>query len=392
MRLRPFLLSSLLSLLGLVFPSEIRGQDIGNVGLRTVSATVASGATCTGSAQTFTTAQGITNFRNIGQTSHLATATSNATTFQMEIDGIDNLGNVFRLSDLQVGIPTSAKGGLVVTASGYMTTIQINITCSSGSTFSVSYTGSFSPSPPNIAGSLLVAVDKLPFQTAPANASASTTFQSPTGNSQGTIIFQYAAAGPSGSTVTATCLSNAGTTLQAYTFSISTATTPQLFQVPASTCPFITLAYTSGGASATTYNLEYTFTTSGTTSVNADPCLSSSVAKLSAPIPNQTAVGTTQIIAGVAGQRIYPCAIIEDQASGSTNWFAQWEYGTGASCGTGTTALSGTMGVINGQISPRTSYGPTLFNIPAGNSLCDVLSGTMGSNANYGGWIVYVQQ
>lgn len=286
-------------------------QDIGNVGIRTVNATVANAAICTGSPQNFSTSNAALNavgFRNIGQTSHLATATSNAATFQMEIDGIDNLGNVFRLSDLQVGIPTSAKGGLVTTASGYMPNIQISVTCSSGSTFSISYSGSYSPQPPNVAGALLVATDKLPFQTAPANTTASTTFQTPYGNSQGTIIFQYAAAGPSGSTVTAQCLSNSGSSLSLFTFSPGTGTAAQLFSVSGSTCPFVTLTYTSGGASATTYNLEYVFTNNSTSNASSGQNTSGPVQPPTTKNSENTSganAALTVSIPGVSNQRVY---------------------------------------------------------------------------------------
>jgi hypothetical protein len=362
------------------------------VALRTVSAIVANGATCTGSAQNFTTAQGITNFRNLGQTAHLATATSNAVAFQMEIDGIDSLGNVYRLSDLQLGVPSNAKGGIVVTASGYMTNIQISVTCTASATFSVSYSGSFSPQPPNFAGALLNAVDKLPFQTAAANANASVTFQTPTGNSSGTIIFQYAAAGPSGSTVSAQCLSNTGGNLALYTFSPTTVTTAQLFNVTGGACPFVTLTYTSGGASATTYNLEYVFNAAGTIQAVADPCLSPTSSKLSAPIPFISTGTTTQIVALVAGQKIYPCTIDVTATWNGTNFTYQWEYGTGASCGTGTTVLSGAKLLVNNTITTDNVSGPTAFNIPPGNALCLVTIGAGSLVGGVAGFVGYVQQ
>lgn len=305
-RLGPFLLSCALSILGLLSPADLRAQFNGFVGLQTVAATVANGATCTGSAQNFTTSQNIPNFKNLGQTSHLATATSNASQFQMEIDGIDNLGNPFRLSDLQLGVPTTAKGGLVVTASGYMPNIQISVTCSVGSTFSVSYSGSFSPQPPNIAGALLSSVEKLPFQTAAANATSSTTFQTPSGNSSGTIIFQYSGVGPSGSSVSAQCLTNSNINLSLYTFSLTTVATPQLFNVSASSCPFVTLTYTSGGASAVTYNLEYVFTAAGTTSPNITVTggLQPAVTKNAETTSGANAAQTVSI-AGIVGQRVH---------------------------------------------------------------------------------------
>src|SRR5271163_1070374 len=385
------LLSALFSLLGLLSPQSAQSQ-VTVVSQATVNATIANGVSCTGSPQTFTTAQLIPNFRNIGQTSHLATATSGASQFTMEIDGIDNLGNVFRLSDLQVGVPSSAKGGLVLTANGSMTNIQIMVTCSAGSTFSVSYSGSFSPTPTNTAGVLLSAVDKLPFQTAPANANSSTTFQSPTGNSSGTIIFQYAATGPSGSTVAATCLSNAGVILASYSFLPTTAATPQLFNVTAGTCPFVTLAYTSGGASATTYNLEYVFNQTGTVNVIADPCLSASVAKQSAPVPLLGTSGTEQIISAIAGKTVYVCAMNVTATWNSTNFTFQWEYGTGASCATGTTALSGTYSLVNANITSYAVTGPSLFNIPQSNGFCLTLTGGGGTSEGVAGFVTYIQQ
>jgi len=384
-------------------PFPAKAQYNGSVSLLTVASTVATGVTCTGTPQNFTTSQNIPNFRNLGQTSHLATATSNASAFQMEIDGIDNLGNVFRLSDLQLGVPASAKGGLVVTASGYMPNIQISVTCTALATFSISYSGSFSPQPPNIAGALLSSVDKLPFQTAAANANGSVTFQTPTGNSQGTIIFQYAAAGPSGSTITAQCISNGNVNLSTFTFSPTTASTAQLFSVSASTCPFVTLTYTSGGASATTYNLEYVFTTSGTTvtPTTVDPCQNSSLAKSTAPI--NIAAGntaTTQIIPLVGGKAIFVCSatIVMNLINTSATETAQVEYGTGVNCGTGTQPLTGPMlessNINGGPLAIAFPSPGTLWSVPTGNALCIAVTLVTGAanSTSVNGSVSYVQQ
>jgi hypothetical protein len=259
-----FLLNLAISIAGLASPELARGQYIGAISMQTVSQTLANNIACTGSAQVFVVS-------NLGQTSHLATAVSTAAAFQMEIDGLDRLGNAFRLSDLQLGVPSSAKGGIIVQATGYMPIIQVNATCTAGATMSLSYSGSFSAPIPNFGPALLNAVDKLPFQTAAANASSAVTFQTPNGSSAGTIIFQYAATGPAGSTINAQCLSNAGTNLSSYNFMLATASAAQLFIVTPSTCPFVTLTYTSGGASATTYTLEYAFNTAGTTATLTTP-------------------------------------------------------------------------------------------------------------------------
>jgi hypothetical protein len=290
--MRKLFLAAATLALALCAPEQLEAQGQ-FVSLSTVAATLASATTCTGSPQLFITSQGIPNFRNLGQTSHLATATSTAAQFQMEIDGIDSLGNVFRLSDLQLGVPSSARGGLVVTASGYMTNIQVAVTCSAGATFSVSYSGSFSPQPPNIGGSLLAAVEKLPFQIAAANATSATTFQTPNGNSQGTIVFQYSGTGPANSTITAQCITNSGTNLTAFSFMLNTAATAQLFTVTQATCPFVTLTYTAGGASAVTYNLEYVFNAQATQQTLAS---SNSGPSSTSPL---------QVVADAIGQAFY---------------------------------------------------------------------------------------
>jgi hypothetical protein len=371
-------------------PSSAFSQAGSPVQLQTVSATVAANATCTGIAQNFTTAQGIPNFINIGQTNHLATATSNAVAFQMEIDGIDNAGNVFRLSDVQVGVPSSAVGGLVVTANGYMTNIQIKVTCTAAATFTVSYTGSFSSYSNLTASTLLASEDKLPFQTAAANANSSSTFQTPSGNSSGTLIFQYAASGPAGSTVTAQCLSNANADLALFTFSPATPAGAQLFPVSASACPFVTLAYASGGASATTYSLEYVFNPVGVQTTTNDPC-TSGAAKQSASIPLIDSASTVQIAAAAAGKTIYPCTIaLEVDASGTTAT-AQFEYGTGSLCGTGTTTVSGPL-IFNNNVLPFVVSGGSQFNLPAGNAFCILVTGSLGGTSGMGGWMDYVQQ
>jgi len=73
----------------------------------------------------------------------------------------------------------------------------------------------------------------------------------------------------------------------------------------------------------------------------------------------------------------------------------QWEYGTGASCGTGTTTLSGAMlsgaGTGTGPIFLELAGG-TLLNIPVSNALCLVTVQVSGANLNVSGHISYVQQ
>jgi diaminopimelate epimerase len=119
------------------------------------------------------------------------------------------------------------------------------------------------------------------------------------------------------------------------------------------------------------------------------------VAKSSAPI-NITTATTTQIVGLVGGQKIYPCSIVIDaNVNSSAVETFQWEYGTGASCGTGTTALSGAMisaaTTGNGPVFLGLAGG-TLLNIPVSNAFCLVTVQVSGANMSVQGHISYVQQ
>jgi hypothetical protein len=390
--LNPFLIP--LALYALLFslfgPLPAAAQQV--IRIQTISATLAKNATCTGSAQNYTTAQGIAGFQNIGQTSHLATAISNAPQFSMEIDGIDNSGNVFRLSPVQVGTPTNAKSGFVVAASGYMTNIQVAVTCSSGSTFTVSYSGSFSPSPISTGGAQLTAIDTVPFQTAAAGSNASNTFQSPTSSSAGTVVFQYATTGPSGSSVSIQCVSNASVNLQSFSFSLTTGTSPQLFPVPSSTCPFADVSYNSGGSSATTYNLEYVFSASGSPSVTADPCQSPQIPK-SFAVVTLTGTGTvgSDIVPAVVGKAVTVCGVVmtfNDAATAQSDYFQLGSQSSGGSCISGVTFISEWL-QETGHIN---AVGMMMGQAPAGDELCAIGNGD-GTHTYYDiGVISYVQQ
>jgi hypothetical protein len=144
MRLKKWLV--LLSCLALL-PAPAFAQFLGQVSIQTVQAQLAvagvGAGTCTGNPQNFITNAGIANFSNIGQSIHQASATSTATVFTMEIDGIDVLGNVVRISSPTVVYqPTNNLTGYVSQGSGYYPNIQVTVTCTVAATFSLSYSGS----------------------------------------------------------------------------------------------------------------------------------------------------------------------------------------------------------------------------------------------------------
>lgn len=90
----------------------------------------------------------------------------------------------------------------------------------------------------------------------------------------------------------------------------------------------------------------------------------------SAAISVSTAT-TTQLVALSAGKKIYVTSY--DVVAGGTGNIT-FEYGTGSSCGTGTTALTGAYNLVaNSGISKGGGLGPVLV-IPASNALCVLTS------------------
>ena len=112
----------------------------------------------------------------------------------------------------------------------------------------------------------------------------------------------------------------------------------------------------------------------------ADPC--SVYPHSSAPV-TLAAAGTVSVVAPVTGQAIYVCGFTVVTQATST---AQLEYGTGATCGTGTTVLSGTILASTTWVTPSNA---TQVVTPITQRLCAVSTGATGA-AN--GWVSYVQQ
>jgi hypothetical protein len=122
--------------------------------------------------------------------------------------------------------------------------------------------------------------------------------------------------------------------------------------------------------------------------VNNDPCGSWGVVKQSVPVAITTAT-TTQLVALSAGQTVFVCGFTFAM-TGTTPTF-QFEYGTGASCGTGTTVLTGAF-----QNDIATGFGQyiygggemTIFAAASANALCIVSAGTPTIN----GVVTFVQR
>ncbi len=364
---------------------------------QTVDATLATNQACNGSAQTYVTQPNSqSGFVNLGQTQHYASVSiTNAQKFQMEIDGIDTAGNVYRISDILefAGIAVLRQGTL--TGTGRFSRIQVMVTCSPNTaTYTLTYNGTSATSNVNSGTFLSAQIDKVNFNNAPGNVDQSDTFQTPFGNTSGTLFFQYVGSSVAGSTLSVGCLTlgpsgSSGSPLVVANLANTTAL--QTFRVPAATCPQVQVGYGHGG-SAQGVSLEYVFDVPGLAGgtnpqfaiTGIDPCSNPNIAKNSVPI-NITSASTTTLIGPFSTGQTYVCGWSISLIGASQT--IQFEYGSGASCGTGTVLLTGAMGpgtLAEQQLVHELPLRAT----PLNNSICAV---TTGATVNAQGVMTYVQ-
>jgi hypothetical protein len=129
-------------------------------------------------------------------------------------------------------------------------------------------------------------------------------------------------------------------------------------------------------------------------STAADPCQNPAVAKSSAVI-NVTSATTTQLVPLSGATVIYACefGITISQVITTPNTL-KFVYGTGASCGTGTTNLTGLFGdggvTAAAPIFVTSGAAGTSFKTAAGNALC--VTTAIGGSGSFQGWVTFVQQ
>lgn len=133
-----------------------------------------------------------------------------------------------------------------------------------------------------------------------------------------------------------------------------------------------TIALGAGSASVGTVNLS-----------TADPCQAANVVKSSAVINVTT---DAELVALTSGQTIYVCGY--EMTVGGTAPTYRFVYGTGTTCATGLTGLTGTYLPVVGADD---SYGPgsTVFATIASNALC---MDTGGTSPSAQGVLTYVKQ
>lgn len=125
-----------------------------------------------------------------------------------------------------------------------------------------------------------------------------------------------------------------------------------------------------------------------------DPCLNPSVAKNST-FKDITTATTTSLVALSGTTSIYVCGFLVTLTGSTTADTILFEYGTGATCGTGTTILSPTFnsGILTSGatvVSYENGSGSTFKPIPAGNGFCAVT--TVGTAPTINVLITYIQQ
>jgi hypothetical protein len=231
------------------------------------------------------------------------------------------------------------------------------------------------------------------------------TVNTPTGNSAGALIIScyFAATGATTScpayNITVTSYiqfgGSGGGNIVNFTNTLAVPTTVlpilQLGSVPSISLNF---SFSGVGTVGVNWTIYYLPNSQATSRYVADPCQNPGSVKSSAQVQISSAT-TTQLIPTVAGQQIYVCGgTVEIASSATTAATIQFEYGTGATCGTGTVAFTGPMGTgtatagIDPAVIPLSS-GVTNFAVPTNNNFCAVTTGT---TVNANGWIVFVSQ
>jgi hypothetical protein len=146
---------------------------------------------------------------------------------------------------------------------------------------------------------------------------------------------------------------------------------------------YVVTATWSGGASQSVQVNVLATASSSPLSAN-DPCQSSAVAKSSTPV-NISSATTTQLVAPSGNLSVYVCGFLATAAGTSPT--LQFEYGTGATCGTGTTVLTGVMAAST-TVPLEFASGLTNFKAPQAQGLCVVSGGT---GPSFQGVLTFVQ-
>jgi len=241
-----------------------RAQFIGYTSAQSTTSTPYNGVTCTAAL-----AASPALVANIGQGGHWVTATtSTATVLNYTIVGSYDAVTYFDISDVGT-TPVNSTDISSVTGSGYYPVIGVKVSaCAPASaTITLKYSGISLPPGTPVGVSQAGQISKHIAEGAAANTTfSSALLRTPFGSTAGTITFSYAGVGsPTGSTVTVTCSPSAlYTGVVIFTAALqNTVGLQQQFSVPNFSCPLTQVTYTSGGAGAASYALDYAFALPG---------------------------------------------------------------------------------------------------------------------------------
>jgi hypothetical protein len=418
------LFSLTMLLLGGILAPPARGQDIGNVGFRTVNQKIFVNQT------TATTSPASSAFPctptngspcvipNLGQNIHSVTyqiQTPCATGFFMDLrleatqDGITWFPISNDATDQNSGNIQGATS-LGLTAIGLYAGYRLNLvslSCDSGQNTGITatYSGTFS-SNPSANGVFYQSspVRQLLLQNFPTTGTFPTSITVPavSGSTAGMLYVQCSvvASGASsacpasnvqvtsyiafGSSIGGGGGGNPNTSSLSYSIPLTNGALINLQSYPASS---ITFGFTSAGTAGINMSAYYFPTPAPPSPFVADPCASPGAAKSSVNFL-AAAAGTTSVIPVPANGTAITYVCFYQMGQNATVGSYQWTSGTGAACGTNTVIKSGVIPVANSQ--PITAGpGATLFSVAAGSGVCLT---TTGAGGTIGGIINYVQQ
>lgn len=256
MKARFLIVLGLLLALGACAPRRTAAQFLGYVSPTTVTSTPFDNVACTGADQ-FSIVQ------NIGQLSHILTWNSATTTATSGFVSLQGSADGSTFSDISpVGSLTDTGNAFSpsLTASGYYALVRVRVICTGGN-FTVQYVGAAAPSGIPYGSQEFSRYRVRLSATRPENASFTTTFTPPFGNSSGTLVLSYNGAAIANSTATLLC-GAVGVNLLAI-IPLANALGQQSFYVPPTACSAIAFTYTTGGGGAGTFTADYIFTTPG---------------------------------------------------------------------------------------------------------------------------------
>lgn len=303
---------------------------------------LATNVTCTGAQQIYTVT-------TLGMTVHFVSYNTLGGVQKMSVrlQALDGLGNIAT----EVATPTNEVLSGTLLGVGYFPTLRVIVVCSGAgvtNTFTMSYAGT-STAPGMLVGSMGTSLSaQIIMYLAPGNVDQTVgSITTPYGNSNGKLLFSYVGASLAGSTVDIQCGDKdaAGLALPTFSFAPANIQGNQTFRIPPSTCPGMTVNYTSGGATTALVTMVMDFEKSPGMAGGSGSATVAGLLQPANTLNTETAsvanTAVTTSIAALPGKRVYLFAVaarcsagtstltVKDGVGGTTIWdTAAGEVGT----------------------------------------------------------------